>query len=472
MDKNCSDKFICDIIAWSIGVERRIVGNLIKLSEETRVVVEKLSDCGFEAYIVGGCVRDYLMGIKPGDIDITTNARPEQIKEVFKDFKVIETGIKHGTVSVLVNGNQFEVTTFRIDSEYSDNRHPDSVTFTSNIKEDLSRRDFTMNAIAYNEQEGFVDPFCGMEDIKNGVIRCVGEPDKRFKEDALRILRALRFSSVTGFVVEENTRKALFRNKNLLKNISAERIYQEVTKLLCGDNVKRVLVEYVDILGVVVPELLPMKGFEQRNPYHAYDVLTHTAIVVASIDKKPVLRFAALFHDVGKPHTFSLGDDNMGHFFGHARLSTQMAVDTLKRLKADRETIGKVEKLVKYHDTPIEIDDVVIKRRLNKLGKDDFFDLIKLMRADNMGQSPNLIIRQKEFDLIEEKAHDILNRQECFSLKDLNINGNDIMELGVKEGKEVGRILNSLLELVITRNVENTKEELVKSAKLLIEENN
>jgi tRNA nucleotidyltransferase (CCA-adding enzyme) len=442
---------------------------MIKLSKETQLIIEKLNSCGFKAYIVGGCVRDYLMGLTPSDIDITTNAKPEETKEVFSDFRVIETGIKHGTVSVLVNGRQFEVTTFRIDSEYSDNRHPDSVSFTSNIEEDLARRDFTMNAIAYNEQEGFIDPFGGMEDIENRIIRCVGKPDKRFNEDALRILRALRFSSVTGFDIEENTIKALYGNKELLKNISVERIFQELIKLLCGDNVRKVLLEYVDVLGVVIPELMPMKGFEQKNPYHAYDVLAHTAIVVESIEKKPYLRLAALFHDLGKPHTFSLGEDNIGHFYGHAKLSTQMAIDILKRLKADNTTIAKVERFVRYHDTPIENDDVIIKKRLNKFGKEDFFDLIKLMRADNRGQSPELSYRQKEYDLLEEKAHEILARQECFSLKDLKINGHDIMALGVKEGREVGRILSALLGLVIANKVENSKEELVRSAKLLIE---
>lgn len=442
---------------------------MIKLLKEAKVIIEKLNENGYKAYIVGGCVRDYLMGITPVDIDITTDAKPEEIKDVFSGYKVIETGIKHGTVTVIVDKNQFEVTTFRIDSEYSDNRHPDSVTFTSNLQEDLARRDFTMNAIAYNEEEGFFDYFNGIEDIKSKVIRCVGDADKRFKEDALRILRALRFSSVTGFNIEESTEKAIFKNKELLKNISAERVYVEFSKMLCGDNVKDIILRYTDVLGVVIPELLPMKDFDQRNPHHVYDVLTHSVIVVESIERKPYLRYAALLHDIGKPHTFSMGEDNLGHFYGHAKVSTSMACDILRRLKADNNTISKVEKLIKYHDTPIDNDDVTIKRRLNKIGEEDFFDLIKLMRADNLGQNPNLLYRQKEYDLIEERAIDILNEKECFSLKNLNINGEDIISLGIKEGKEIGSILNSLLDLVISNQIKNEKEELIKSAKLLIE---
>ncbi len=433
---------------------------MINLPYEVKLAIEKLNENGYEAYIVGGCVRDSLMGCTPKDYDITTSAEPGETETVFRDFRVIETGIKHGTVTVVINNIPLEITTFRIDSEYLDNRHPKNVTFTKSLEEDTARRDFTMNALAYNNEKGLCDFYGGGSDIKNKIIRCVGDADKRFNEDALRIMRALRFSSVLGFDIEENTKTAMFNNKHLLKNISSERLASELVKLLCGENVKKILLEYIDILGVFIPELLPMKGFEQHNKHHIYDVWTHTAVAAENIDASPVLRLAALFHDVGKPQCFFMKDGE-GHFYGHAEISSAIAENVLSRLKFDNATKNTVIKLVKIHDVQIEETDKAIKRCLNKHTPPIFFMLLKLKRADTLAQSGICRDRLEYISRLEAQANELLNSNVCFSLNDLAVNGNDLIALGLKPGRQLGSILNTLLEKVISGELQNNKEVMI-----------
>lgn len=423
-------------------------------------VLSALEDAGFEGYAVGGCIRDMLMNRKVNDIDITTNALPEEMKSVFSHFRTFDTGLKHGTLTVLVDKYPVEVTTYRIDKGYSDGRHPDSVAFTDDIEMDLARRDFTVNAIAYNPKRGIVDPFSGRQDINKRLLRCVGEAEKRFSEDSLRILRALRFASVLGFSIDNETATAAINCRHLLKNVSVERIYSEMSKTLCGENIKAVLLGYTEIFEEVFPEISGMKDFDQHNFHHIYDILTHTAVAVESIEAVPHLRFAALFHDCGKPDCFSLDSKGVGHFYAHARKSTDKANEALTRLKSDNFTKSRVTELVKLHDTPIEPKESVIKRKLNRYGEEMFFELIKLQRADNAAMSPEFSYRQKTYDEIASIAHEIINTQQCFSLKDLAVKGNDLVSIGLF-GREIGQALKLLLTAVIDGKCDNTKEALL-----------
>lgn len=438
---------------------------MIKMPSEVKEILDKLHKSGFEAFIIGGCVRDSLRSQSPKDYDITTSALPDEVKTVFSEYRIFETGIKHGTVTVMVNTTPIEITTYRIDSEYSDNRHPDKIIFTKSLREDAARRDFTMNAIAYNNEIGLVDYFGGCNDIKNGIIRCVGDPDKRFNEDALRIIRALRFASVLNFKIEKNTQTSIFNNKELLMNVSVERISSELLKLLCGCNAKQIIMEYVDVLGVVIPELLPMKGFEQKNYHHIYDVLEHTATAVESIEPSPTLRLAALFHDVGKPPCFFIGNDGLGHFYGHSRVSADMTNEILKRLNFDNATRCLTVTLVKAHDVQIEKTEKSVKRALNKYTPDVFFKLIKLKRADNSAQNPEFFYRKKDYDELESIANKIINEKQCFCMRDLAINGKDLINCGIEPGPKMGKILCHLLDMVISGKLENSKDILIEYAK-------
>lgn len=424
-------------------------------------LIEMLEKNGYEAFFVGGCVRDRLMHIPVNDCDITTNATTDEIKTVFHGYKTVDTGIKHGTVTVLFDGDGFEITTYRLESSYSDNRHPDKVVFTKKLEDDLSRRDFTVNSIAFNPTLGFVDPFGGKKDIEKKLIRAVGTAEERFKEDSLRILRGLRFASVLGFEIEEETKKAMLEHSHLIKNISRERVFTEFTKLLCGKNVRKVITEFHPVLAQIIPEITEMAGFEQHNFHHIHDVLTHTAVVIENTPELVHLRLAAFFHDIAKPFCFTLDENNVGHFYSHASKSALIAQDKLTQLHCDNKTKDDVIKLIKAHDTPIDEDERIIKRRLCSLGEDLFFDLIKLKRADTAGLSPEFSSRSKHFDKLEEIAGQILEKEECFSLKHLNINGNDLIRLGLK-GKEIGDKLKLLLEAVIEGKCENKKEDLIK----------
>lgn len=433
----------------------------MEIPKKSLTVFQLLGKAGYECFLVGGCVRDMLMGKVPHDIDITTNATPEEIKTVFSDFHTLDIGIKHGTVTVMLADEPIEITTYRTESTYSDGRHPDKVVFTRNIRDDLSRRDFTSNAIAFSPKAGIVDPFGGRRDIENKLLRCVGTPEERFKEDSLRILRALRFASVLGFDIEEETEKAMYNCKELISIVSPERIYSEITKLLCGKDAGRVLSLYSDILAVALPEIKAMKGFDQHNFHHIYDVLNHTAKVVDSVYPAVHLRLAALFHDCGKPDCFSLDEKGVGHFYSHASISARKADEALLRLRCDNATREKVVKLVKIHDTPIEPDSKTVKKKLQKYGEGVFFDLIKLQRADNMGLSPDYLFRQETYNRLEEFARQIIDENQCFSLKDLAVNGTDMIELGLK-GKDIGNALDFLLKAVMEEKCQNDRESLIK----------
>ena len=433
----------------------------MEIPKKSVTVFQLLGKAGYESFLVGGCVRDMLMGKVPHDIDITTNATPEEIKTVFSDFHTLDIGIKHGTVTVMLENEPIEITTYRTESSYSDGRHPDKVFFTRNIRDDLSRRDFTSNAIAFSPKVGIVDPFGGRRDIENKLLRCVGTPEERFKEDSLRILRALRFASVLGFDIDEKTEKAMYNCKELISIVSPERIYSEITKLLCGKDAGRILSHYSDILAVALPEIKAMKGFEQHNFHHIYDVLNHTAKVVDSVYPAVHLRLAALFHDCGKPDCFSLDEKGVGHFYSHASISAHKANEALLRLRCDNATREKVVKLVKIHDSPIEPDSKTVKKKLQKYGEGIFFDLIKLQRADNMGLSPDYLFRQDTYNRLEEIARQIIEENQCFSLKDLAVNGTDMIELGLK-GKDIGNALDFLLKAVMEEKCRNDKESLIK----------
>ncbi len=433
----------------------------MEIPKKSVTVFQLLGKAGYECFLVGGCVRDMLMGKAPHDIDITTNATPEEIKTVFSDFHTLDIGIKHGTVTVMLEDEPIEITTYRTESSYSDGRHPDKVVFTRNIRDDLSRRDFTSNAIAFSPKVGIVDPFGGRRDIENKLLRCVGTPEERFKEDSLRILRALRFASVLGFDIDEKTEKAMYNCKELISIVSPERIYSEITKLLCGKDAGRILSHYSDILAVAIPEIKAMKGFDQHNFHHIYDVLNHTAKVVDSVYPAVHLRLAALFHDCGKPDCFSLDEKGVGHFYSHASISAHKANEALLRLRCDNATREKVVKLVKIHDSPIEPDSKTVKKKLQKYGEGIFFDLIKLQRADNMGLSPNYLFRQDTYNRLEEIARQIIEENQCFSLKDLAVNGTDMIELGLK-GKDIGNALDFLLKAVMEEKCQNDRESLIK----------
>ena len=430
------------------------------LPNTVKFALNSLEKAGYEAFIVGGCVRDILRGEAPSDYDITTSAEPEQTIAVFKNERIIETGLKHGTVTLIKDGMPLEITTYRIDGDYIDNRRPDSVIFTRTLTEDLARRDFTVNAFAYSPKTGVIDVFGGKEDLKNGIIRTVGDADRRFNEDALRIMRAIRFASVLGFKIEENTKKSILKNKNLLKNISAERIAAELLKLLTGLNAKNIILEYIDVLEVILPEIIGMKNFNQRNPHHIYDVLTHTAVALENTPPEPVLRLTMLLHDSGKPDVFTTDESGVGHFYGHPSIGVQKAKSALSRLKLDNATTNLALTLIKYHDADIKPTKQSVKRALNKLTPEVFFKLLEIKKADNLAQNPKYN-RIEQITALKSIAEEIINNNECFLIKHLAVNGNDLIKSGVPAGKELGKRLEFLLDAVIKNKTKNEKESLL-----------
>ena len=436
-----------------------------RLPQPVQTALCRLEQAGYEAFIVGGCVRDCLLGKEPQDYDITTSALPEETKAVFAGERLIESGLKHGTVTVLLDRVPLEITTYRVESAYSDNRHPDAVSFTRNLREDTARRDFTMNAMAYSESCGLVDYHGGQEDLRAGRIRCVGNPGQRFREDALRILRALRFASVLNFEIEDETAQAIREEAWRLQNISRERIREELLKLLCGEGVRRILLDYVDVLGVVIPEILPMKGFDQKNIHHIYDVWTHTAVAVDSIPRDPILRISALLHDIGKPDCFTVDEKGVGHFYGHGRRSEELAEEILTRLKFDNAAKKQILQLVLYHDLYIEDAPQPVKRALNRFTPEGLRQLVLLKRADNLAQNPQFRDRQQFLDRLEAVAAAILEEEQCFCLRDLAVNGRDLIEMGMEPGESIGNVLNTLLEAVIGGQTKNEKEALLTWAK-------
>lgn len=434
-----------------------------QLEKIANEALKRLKKSGYAAFLVGGSVRDRLMNRPVHDIDIATSALPSETAAVFSSQTVIPTGMKHGTVTVVFEKTPVEITTFRTEKGYSDNRHPDKVEFSKSIEADLSRRDFTINAIACDENGTLTDPFGGRADIEKRIIRAVGDPEKRFREDSLRILRALRFSAVLGFEVEKNTDEALRNCRHLLKNLSPERVSGELSRLLCSDGAADVLLSYPEVFGEVIPCLLPMNGFCQHNRHHCFDIYEHTVNVVKNVRPVLYMRLAALFHDCAKPLTFSLDEKGEGHFYAHAPKGAVLAEKELKRLRFDGDTIEKAVKLIKIHDSPIECNEITVKKKLRRLTEETFFDLVELQRADNLAQSEEFRFRQSNFDYLEKTARAVLSENECFSLRSLAVNGNDMLNLGFF-GKEVGDILDFLVEAVIENKVQNEKGELLSLA--------
>lgn len=433
---------------------------MLEMTESAKLVLKLLRQAGYPSYLVGGTVRDAVMGFPASDTDITTPALPETVKEIFSSFHVIETGMKHGTVTVVVNGEPIEITTFRIENGYSDNRHPDHVAFSDNLRDDLSRRDFTVNALCCCEDGEIVDLFGGMDDIDAKIIRCIGDPVERFREDSLRILRALRFSSKLGFTIEPKTERTMVQCKSLMQNLSYERIYSELKKILCGKFAGATIAKYYDILVEVLPEISGMKGFNQHNFHHIYDVLEHTVRVVDAVRPVPYMRFAALFHDCAKPNCRSFDENGVGHFYSHASLGAEKAKRAFERLRADNFTKNTAVSLVKIHDTPVKADEKTVKRKLLRLGEPLFRDLIELQRADNLAQNPEFLSRQAHFDELERLIALVKVNEQCFSLRSLAVNGNDMLALGYR-GQRIGKALNLLLNAVINGECENKKADLL-----------
>ena len=434
-----------------------------KIPKSARCVMEELNQHGHQAYLVGGCVRDLLMGREPHDWDICTSARPKQIKECFSKYRLIETGLKHGTLTVVAEGQSYEVTTFRIDGVYRDGRHPEKVSFTSELKEDLARRDFTMNAIAMNRAGEFFDPYGGCEDIKARIIRCVGDPVKRFDEDGLRLLRAIRFSSVLDFELSPNTVDAIHNCREKLRNISVERIMMELTKLMAGEKPGEKLKDFHDILTVFWPEIIPCVGFEQRNPYHLFDIWTHTLVSVDRTDTNDfIVRLALLLHDIGKPSCFTIDEMGKGHFHGHPAVSAAMADKMLRRLKFDTVTREEVVQLITYHDTVIIPEMKYVRRWLNRLGVQQLNRLLSVMLGDALAHNPALLgDRVERIEKIRRLVKEIQESQMCCSVKELKLNGRDVLAAGIPQGPEVGQILTKVLNRVLDGELDNKREILL-----------
>ena len=442
------------------------MGIKINIPADANELIHTLQNNGHSAYIVGGCVRDSILGRIPHDYDICTSATPSEMLEIFKDKKIIETGLQHGTVTVVVNGEPYEITTYRIDGIYSDNRRPDTVTFTDKLVEDLRRRDFTINAMAYNDKEGLIDPFNGMEDIKYKKISCVGCAEDRFGEDALRILRAIRFAAQLEFTIMPGTDREIHKQYKNLKNISIERINSEFCKIASSDDFCVELLLYKDVFSLFISELKDMFDFPQNNPWHIWDVFGHTIHAVEYCDSDDlVVRLAVFFHDFGKPHSYQDGEDGIRHFKGHGKVSADMTDSIMKRLRFDNETRNNVVELVYYHDATFEVGKKYVKRWLNKIGEKQFRRLLQVKKADNKAQNLELSSdRIEELEEIELLIDKVLQEDECFSLKDLAVNGKDLMGVGYKAGKELGNTLNKLLQLVIDGDCPNEKEKLLQEA--------
>lgn len=434
---------------------------VIQIPEKVNKIIKKLQEHGYDAYAVGGCVRDSLLGRTPADWDITTSAKPLEVKELFK--RTIDTGLQHGTVTVMLNREGFEVTTYRIDGEYEDSRHPKEVIFTGKLEEDLKRRDFTINAMAYNDREGLVDVFGGAKDLKNQIIRCVGEPRERFTEDALRILRAVRFSAQLGFAIEEDTAKAAGELADTLRKISAERIHTELVKLLVSTHPAYLRTAWkLGITKVVLPEFDAMMDTPQNNPHHCYSVGEHTLKALEMVSDNRILRLALLFHDMGKPEKRSTDKAGIDHFYRHQKVSADIARKIMKRLRFDNDTLDKVTKLVLWHECPWECNGYSVRKVLCKIGPQLFELLLEMRRADVMAQSNfQREEKLKKLKQSQELYEEIMERQDCISLKTLAVSGRDLIQAGMKPGKELGETLEGLLELVLKEPEKNTKEYLL-----------
>lgn len=432
----------------------------IELPRKVVLIIKNLQRHGYDAYAVGGCVRDSILNRKPEDWDITTSAKPEQVKRIFR--RTVDTGIEHGTVTVLIGKDGFEVTTYRVDGLYEDGRHPKEVTFTSRLEEDLKRRDFTINAMAYNDDERLVDAFGGMRDLNYHLIRCVGDPKERFSEDALRILRAVRFSAQLAFPIEPETAEAIKSLAPNLEKISAERIQVELVKLLVSDHPERIQDACeLGITKVVLPEWDDMVGVKQNTPHHKYDVAAHTVHALQNVKNDKVLRLTMLFHDMGKPVMKTTDENGRDHFKGHAIASEQIAKTVMKRLKFDNDTIRKVTKLVAYHDYRMEPTGANVRRAMHEIGVELFPYYLAVRLADTKAQS-SYERRGKLENIIQirELYRNALRNKECVTLKDLAVTGTDLINLGIAPGKELGTLLNELLDMVIEDPAWNQKGKL------------
>jgi len=432
---------------------------MIKIPESVQIVLRELEAAGYEAWCVGGCVRDALLGRTPGDWDVTTSAAPEETMSIFGE-RALPTGLQHGTVTVKSGHESVEVTTYRIDGAYHDHRRPDCVIFTRTLEEDLRRRDFTVNAMAMSLRGELRDPFGGQRDLQGGILRCVGEPDRRFDEDALRILRGLRFAAVLSMEIEPETAAAICRKRELLAEIAPERIQVELLKLLRGSGAAEILRRFPDVIGVFWPEVLPMVGLDQRNPHHCYDVWEHTLHTLNAVPPDEVLRMTMLLHDIGKPQCFTVDERGTGHFYGHSERSCALADAMLRRLKCSTQFRETVVRLVEWHDREIPRTEKGIRRALRALGEEDLRRLIAVKRADNLAQAPAYRDTQREI----EKAEEILERQLaedcCFSLKQLAVKGSDLIALGYS-GPVVGKLLAELLDGVVDGILPNEREALL-----------
>lgn len=437
----------------------------IQLPDKVHKIIETLEAAGYEAYAVGGCVRDSILGREPNDWDITTSAKPDETKRLFA--RTIDTGIKHGTVTVMLDKEGFEVTTYRIDGAYEDSRHPKEVTFTASLEEDLKRRDFTVNAMAYNERTGLVDIFDGLADIEQKMIRCVGNAEERFTEDALRMLRAVRFSAQLGYEIEEETKQAIRRLSPQLNRISAERIQAELVKLVISPHPDYFRTAYeTGITKQILPEFDICMETNQNNPHHCYTVGEHILHAMQETMPDKVLRLGMLFHDIGKPQTLSTDDKGITHNKGHAELGEKMTKKILRRLKFDNDTIDKVSKIVLYHDQEVGLTPSGVRRALNRMGEDIFVMLFEVQYADILAQSDYL--REEKLQKLTYKKEiyeGICQRKECLNLKDLAVTGSDLIALGIPAGRQIGEILNDLLDIVLEEPARNTREELLRICK-------
>lgn len=433
----------------------------IVLPENVKWIIDCIQKAGFEAFAVGGCIRDSILGRIPNDWDITTSAKPEEIKNIF--HRTIDTGIQHGTVTVMIDKEGYEITTYRIDGEYEDNRHPKEVSFTSNLLEDLKRRDFTINAMAYNEKDGLVDAFGGINDIQNKVIRCVGNPLERFSEDALRMMRAVRFSAQLGYTIEQNTKEAISKLVDNILYVSAERIQVELLKLLVSEHPDYLRIAYeTGITKRILPEFDLCMETEQNHPHHIYSVGEHILHAMLAVREDKILRLSMLFHDIGKPQTLSIDENGITHNYGHAKKSMELCKTILKRLRFDNDTIQKVTKLVYYHDYRIHSDAVSVRKAIYQIDKDLFPYFLDIQRADIAAQSDyQKEDKYKHVDVIEELYSEIIENGNPLCLKDLKISGKELMEQGMKPGKELGETLAYLLQHVLVYPEDNNKEKLI-----------
>ena len=437
---------------------------MFELPRGAAFVLKRLHDAGYQAYVVGGCVRDTLLGIAPKDWDVCTNALPHEMQRVFGDCHVIETGLQHGTLTVMYDHEPYEVTTFRVDGEYTDHRHPDEVIFVTDVREDLSRRDFTVNAMAWSEETGVVDAFGGQEDLAARLIRCVGDARKRFGEDALRIMRAMRFASVYGFAIDPDTDEAIHELKSTLADVAAERIRVELAKLLCGAGAGNILRTYRDVIFTLFPALAPMDGFDQRTPHHLWDVWEHTVRAVEAVPATETLRLAMLLHDCGKIAVFSVDDQDEGHFYGHEEHSVRIAQKVLADLKLDNATRDRVLTLIGSHGWPVTPERRLLKRRLNQLGEEALRQLIEVKRADALATGTKDAAAVEAHRVQTMSALDaLLAENPCVTLRDMAVNGRDLMSMGAK-GRAVGETLQWLLEQVLDENLPNDRDALLAAA--------